>query len=349
MQQNAGPAGSQDHFHFTGRGFDRGQRHDGLARCLAGEVFGRLLFQKEFQFDAPAAAAGTTLDDLPVFSPLGQAKDAQAGQRLEVARDAAVGRDGQHVAHFVGIPGAHLPDAVVVTSRRFVGPQDQLELLRDFHIGWSDDHGIEVLRERHFRKPDAGNPRGAVGDSRRNASGLEDLLGRKVIAIGVAGALAGNHAHPDACGDALRCALDQRLVEGDRAAGAVLEVKIGVFAASGKRRPEVLLQFRPRDAELLLKELPLWMHRTALPANSRTTVPREDESVKTARTVEQDGHIVSPLGLSKRSKRMGGSKQRSSGARFVRRQRDGTASRRRQESCDRTWFSISGISKRACP
>ena len=56
VQQDAGPAGAEDDFHFAGGRFARVELQDRLAGGFLGEVFGSLFTEEEVEGDASAAA-----------------------------------------------------------------------------------------------------------------------------------------------------------------------------------------------------------------------------------------------------------------------------------------------------
>ena len=83
---------------------------------------------------------------------------------------------------------------------------------------------------------------GPGGDAGGHARGLADLLRGQIVAIGVAGALARDHAHADAQRHALRGALHDGFVDADGAGEQVFEIQIGVIAALRKRFGQVAFQ-----------------------------------------------------------------------------------------------------------
>ena len=82
-----------------------------------------------------------------------------------------------------------------------------------------------------------------------DARGFADLLRAEIVAIGVAGALARDHADADAQRDALGGALDDGFVDADGTGGEVFEVEVGIVAARGEGFGEVGLQVVLGDAE----------------------------------------------------------------------------------------------------
>ncbi len=81
-----------------------------LARRLAGEVLGRLVALEEVELH-PAAAAGAAARVLR--SVAGDDEDVEAGQRLRVAGEGAIGGGDENAAKLVVVAGAHLHDARV--------------------------------------------------------------------------------------------------------------------------------------------------------------------------------------------------------------------------------------------
>ena len=82
---------------------------------------------------------------------------------------------------------------------------------------------------------------GAAGDEGCGAGGAEEAIGGKIVGVGVAGALAGEDTDAAADADALRCGLDQGLVDAERSGGNRLKVKVGVVSAGGECLAEAAL------------------------------------------------------------------------------------------------------------
>jgi len=98
----------------------------------------------------------------------------------------------------------------------------------------------------HFRR--------TLGDASCDARGFADFFRTEIVAVGVAGTVARDHAHADAKGDALHRALDDGFIDAEAAGGEVFEVEIGVVAAGGEGFGEVGLEVVFGEAEFLAEE-----------------------------------------------------------------------------------------------
>ena len=110
------------------------------------------------------------------------------------------------------------------------------------------------MRPRTSSKPVFSTLEGPLRDAGGHARGFANLFGAEIVAVGVAGALARDHAHADAQGNALGRALDDGFIDAELAGGEVFEVEVGVLAAGAQGFREVRLQIVLGDAELLAKE-----------------------------------------------------------------------------------------------
>ena len=188
MQQNAGPARAENHFHVARRRGNSIQLQDGLAGRFPGEVLGRLVALKEADLH-PAAAAGAAARVLR--SVAGDDVTVQAGQRLRVVGEGAIGGRDENVAQLVVVAGAHLHDARVIGPRGAVRAHHQFQLGGDPRIGIGGGDGVEAC---FGRLAEAGHLlfRGPVGDQGRGARGTHQPFGGKIIGIGIAGAIPGD-------------------------------------------------------------------------------------------------------------------------------------------------------------
>ena len=91
------------------------------------------------------------------------------------------------------------------------------------------EHGVEVVLLGFFEAgfDDAG---GAFRDEGGGVGGFADFGGAEVVAVGVAGAFAGDDADSGAHADAFGGAFDDLLVDAEGAGGEVFEVDVGVVA-----------------------------------------------------------------------------------------------------------------------
>ena len=85
---------------------------------------------------------------------------------------------------------------------------------------------------------------------------MEQALGAEIVGVGVAGALAGEHANAAAGAGSLAGGFDDLLVDAQRGGGDRFEVEVGVVAAGGQSLAQAALQQALGDAEFL-KEITL--------------------------------------------------------------------------------------------
>src|SRR5208337_4234687 len=105
VQQDARPAWSQHHFHFTGRRLAGRELNDGLPRRLAAKILRRMLAAEEFQTHPTPAPTRPRLQIAFLF---GDTKDSQPYQRPEIGHRAALRTRNQHVANLVPKGDANL-------------------------------------------------------------------------------------------------------------------------------------------------------------------------------------------------------------------------------------------------
>ena len=152
VQQDAGPSGAEDDFHFSGRSFAGVELQNRLARGFLGEEFGILVAEEEVEGDT-ASAAGSAAGG--VAFGLGDAGDVHARQRLRVFGERSVGSDDENVAEFVGVAGADFLNAGIVGAGGFVGAHDEFDLGADFGVDATAalrDRGCE-RRSSEIRRP----------------------------------------------------------------------------------------------------------------------------------------------------------------------------------------------------
>src|SRR5207253_11052249 len=92
------------------------------------------------------------------------------------------------------------------------------------------------------------------GDVAGSARGLLDGRHRYLVAIGIAGLLAGDDPYADALHDVLAGLLDQAVLQAYRRGGAELEVEVTVVGAPRERRSEGMLERARRHAVTVVKE-----------------------------------------------------------------------------------------------
>ena len=98
VQQHAGPARTEDHFHLSGGRRDRVQLQDRLPNGFLREALGRFLGLKVVELHATAAAGAAARD---VRSVLRDDKYVEAGERLRVGGEGAVRCSDEDAAHFI--------------------------------------------------------------------------------------------------------------------------------------------------------------------------------------------------------------------------------------------------------
>src|SRR5208282_3507799 len=138
-------------------------------------------------------------------------------------------------------------------------------------------------------------------------------LRRKIVGVGIAGALAGNDAHAAPRRNSLRGRLHQRLIHHQRGRGQVFEVKVGIVAARRKRGGQIGLKIvirKPvvREEEALLDgSHHIWMRRvlqttraaTALSHERNTTASSCEPRASSNRRRSQQSVILSAAGTSR--------------------------------------------------
>src|SRR3984957_1744993 len=113
MQENAGPAWAENHFHVACRCGHGVELEDSLTGGFAGKVLWGFVAFKEAQLD-PAASTGAAAG---VFrSVFGDDVAVQAGKRLGIVGEGAVRGGNKDVAKLVVVTGAHLHDAWIVVT-----------------------------------------------------------------------------------------------------------------------------------------------------------------------------------------------------------------------------------------
>ena len=186
-------------------------------------------------------------------SVLAMQRHVHASERLGVFGEGSVGADDENVAQFVGIAGADFLDARIVGARGFVGAHDQFDFGGDFGVHrWQRD-GIQAACRRLLKSGDGRFCRGA-GDQGRGARGVQNAVGRKIVGVGVSGALAGDDANAASGGDSLAGRLDHGLIDHQRGRGEIFEIKVGVVAAGRKRGGQIVLEIAFGEAVVLEEE-----------------------------------------------------------------------------------------------
>ncbi len=178
-------------------------------RRLAGKVLRRVRAFEEVERDATTAAGGSAggrTGALVAAGILGNDEDIQAGKRLGVRGESAVGCGHQDAAELiVETRGADLGDAWSRRRVRLCRHAESGQAWRRFRRPqWL--RGDRVERGRVRGMAEAGHLlfRGATRDERGGAGRAEEPVRRQNIGICVTGPLAGEDADAEADADALR-------------------------------------------------------------------------------------------------------------------------------------------------
>ena len=181
---------------------------------------------------------------------LRDAGNIHARQRLRVFRKRAVGADHQDGPQFVGIAGAYFLDARIVSASGLIGAHQQFNLGGNVGVHRRQRYGVQAAGRLLLESGDRRFRRRAC-DQRRGARGMKNPLRRKIVGVGIAGALAGNDAHAAARRNSLRGRLHQRLIHHQRGRGQVFEIKVGIVAARRKRGGQISLKIVIRKPVVL--------------------------------------------------------------------------------------------------
>ncbi len=153
----------------------------------------------------------------------------------------------------VRVAGAHLLDARIIGAGGAIGAHHQIKFRTQVRIEFGRRNRVKIRRLR-LRESGNGLFCRTSGDERCGACGMQQALGRKIVGVGVAGALAGDHADAAAGAHALAGGFDQRFVDADRGRGDRLEVEVGVVAARGKSLAQAAFQ-QPLGKSKFFKEI----------------------------------------------------------------------------------------------
>ena len=154
---------------------------------------------------------------------------------------------------FVGIAGAYFLDARIVSASGSIGAHQQFNLGGNVGVHRRQRHGIQAAGRLLLESGDRRLGRSAR-DQRRGARGMQNSLRRKIVGVGIAGALSGNDAHAAARRNPLRGGLHQRLIHHQRGRGQVFEIEVGVIAARRKRRGQISFEIMIRKPVVLEEE-----------------------------------------------------------------------------------------------
>ncbi len=192
-----------------------------------GEVLGRLIALKEAQFNSST----TTRPAFGVLRSIARDDVAiEAGKRLGVAGEGAIGGGDKNMAQFVVVAGAHLHDARVICAGRAIGAHNQFQFGGDTRIGVGGGNRVEACLWRLPKPGDALLGR-SIGDQGRRARGAHEPFSGEVIGVGIACAVSGDNANTTACAHALAGGFDQRLIHRDGGRGDGLKIEIRKISA----------------------------------------------------------------------------------------------------------------------
>ena len=249
MQQDAGPAGAEHDFHFAGRGGDGPELQNCAPRRLARQAL-RAFRPNELVQPRPSAAARGTFGRGRVL--FGNDEDVEPAKGLGIAGEGAVGGGNQDAPQFLGVAGTDLHDAGVEGPGGAVGAENQLQARGQVQVVAAQGNGVEVgggglgePLDSLFRWPG--------GNQGRRAGGVQQPVGIEIVGIGVAGALAREHANAAAGAGALAGGFHDLLVDPQRGGRHRLEVEVGVVASGGQGLAQAALQEALGDAEFLKK------------------------------------------------------------------------------------------------
>ena len=143
VEENSGPAVTEDDFHVSGGSGDGVELEDGLARGFVSVMLGGLAAFKEIEFDATAAAGGSAGGVLRIA---GEDEDIHAGEGLGVGGEGTVGAGDENAAELVGEAGADLHDARIEGAGSNVGAADEGEFGGDVGVGGGACDGVKLRR-----------------------------------------------------------------------------------------------------------------------------------------------------------------------------------------------------------
>ena len=244
VQQNAGPSRAEDDFHISGGSLARVKLQDRLARGLFGKKLRSLVAKKEVERN-PSAAARTAASRSRLR--LRDAGNIHPRQWLRVFRKRAVRADHQDRPQFVGIAGAYFLDPRIVAASGAIGAHQQLNLGGNVRVHRRQRHGVQAAGRLLLESGDCRFGRRARNQS-RGAGRVQNALRRKIVRVGIPGALARDDAYAAARRNPLRGGLHQRFIHHQRGRGQVFEIKVGVVATSRKRRGQISLQIVVRKS-----------------------------------------------------------------------------------------------------
>ena len=183
----------------------------------------------------------------------------------------------------------------IVSASGLIGAHQQFNLGGNVGVHRRQRYGVQAAGRLLLESGDRRLRRRAC-DQRRRAGGMQNPLWRKIVGIGIAGALAGNDAHAATRRNSLRGRLHQRLIHHQRGRGQVFEIKVGIVAARRKRGGEISLKIVVRKAVVGEEEallvgshhilMPLALKRLAAVKSIIPRAEREDRDREMSWTVE---------------------------------------------------------------
>src|SRR5262249_21513064 len=141
----------------------------------------------------------------------------------------------------------------IVVPGALIGALHQVDALGEGSLGGGSKNRIEIAPGA-FLQGGFLYLGGARRDAGSDSRGLQNRFGAQIVAVGVAGSLAGEDAHPNAKRDTLRSALDDRFIHANGTGGKILKIKVGVIPAARKRLIQVAAQIALGDVEAAAKK-----------------------------------------------------------------------------------------------
>ena len=186
VQQHARPARPQYHLHLARRRRHRTKLQNRSPRRLLRQVLRAL---RPFKLLQPGSSAPARRPLGRRRSVLGDHKHIQPAQRLRVAGKSAIRCRNQNTPQLLAVSGPHLHNARIVSPRRPVGPQNQLQPRRQVQIEPAQRNRIEIC-PRRLRK----SLHRLLGRSRRNQRRrpcrVQQTLRAQIVGVGISGPLA---------------------------------------------------------------------------------------------------------------------------------------------------------------
>ncbi|MNQ89156.1 hypothetical protein D3C85_1044540 [compost metagenome] len=230
VQQDAGPAGAEDHVHLARRAVDGVEVDQGLAQGLVDLALPAVGGEPGLE---AGAAAGAGRGALALAVALDRDRDVDADQGPYVAEQSPVGAQDLDRATLADDGGRDLNHARVAGAGPGVDFRQQFDLVREAGRGEGIDLVIELL---------IGGARGLGGvagiaalGQRGAVGGAADGGGGNLVGVGVAGGLARHDAQAEALDGVVRRALQTPVVKDQGFALGLLQKQLAVVGAGQGR------------------------------------------------------------------------------------------------------------------